>query len=118
MGLTISGFYYVALDRFTGAIDALYFDQGSQPYQALRMRPISNRECVGRDDRALGEEWRKHETLSGVSEENGRVDGGGDNMEGVQDRDTRRYGSGRCVGWGEGSGDVGVRRWFPAVEFR
>jgi hypothetical protein len=38
-GLTISGFYYIALNRLTGEIDGLYYDPGSQPYQALQMRP-------------------------------------------------------------------------------
>ena len=38
-GLTISGFYYVALNRMTGEIDGLYYDPGSQPYQALKMTP-------------------------------------------------------------------------------
>ncbi len=38
-GLTISGFYYIALNRLTGEIDGLYYDPGSQPYQALRMVP-------------------------------------------------------------------------------
>lgn len=38
-GLTISGFYYIALNRVTGEIDGLYYDPGSQPYQALRMIP-------------------------------------------------------------------------------
>ena len=38
-GLTISGFYYIALNRMTGQIDGLYYDPGSQPYQALKMVP-------------------------------------------------------------------------------
>ena len=38
-GLTISGFYYIALNRDTGEIDGLYYDPGSQPYQALKMVP-------------------------------------------------------------------------------
>jgi hypothetical protein len=38
-GLTISGFYYIALDRMTGEIDGLYYDHCSQPYQALKMVP-------------------------------------------------------------------------------
>ena len=39
LGLTISGFYYIALNRLTGEIDGLYYDPGSQPYQALKMVP-------------------------------------------------------------------------------
>jgi Vacuolar import and degradation protein len=38
-GLTISGFYYVALNRVTGELDGLYFDPGSQPFQSLKMVP-------------------------------------------------------------------------------
>jgi hypothetical protein len=38
-GLTISGFYYIALNRMTGEIDGLYYDHCSQPYQALKMVP-------------------------------------------------------------------------------
>lgn len=38
-GLTISGFYYVALHRQTGRIEALYYDCTSAPYQRLRMGP-------------------------------------------------------------------------------
>lgn len=39
-GLTISGFYYVALRRQTGEIDGLYFDPGSAPFQVLGLRPV------------------------------------------------------------------------------
>lgn len=38
-GLTISGFYYVALERKTGRIEALYYDCGSTPFQKLKMSP-------------------------------------------------------------------------------
>ena len=38
-GLTISGFYYVALHRMSGRIEGLYYDAGSAPYQHLRMSP-------------------------------------------------------------------------------
>ena len=38
-GLTISGFYYIALNRLTGEIEGLYYDPGSSPYQSLRMVP-------------------------------------------------------------------------------
>jgi hypothetical protein len=36
-GLTISGFYYIALHRQSGRIEGLYYDPGSQPFQSLRM---------------------------------------------------------------------------------
>ncbi|KAK5072024.1 hypothetical protein LTR64_004197 [Lithohypha guttulata] len=39
-GLTISGFYYVALNRQTGQIEALYYDCGSAPFQRLKMGPL------------------------------------------------------------------------------
>ncbi|KAI9833061.1 MAG: hypothetical protein M1819_003894 [Sarea resinae] len=38
-GLTISGFYYVSLRRDTGAIEGLYFDPSSSPYQHLTLTP-------------------------------------------------------------------------------
>lgn len=38
-GLTISGFYYITLNRQTGAIDGLYYDPGSSPYQQLSLKP-------------------------------------------------------------------------------
>ncbi|KAH0830857.1 hypothetical protein AYO21_11671 [Fonsecaea monophora] len=38
-GLTIAGFYYIALNRLTGEIDGLYYDPGSQPYQTIKMLP-------------------------------------------------------------------------------
>ncbi|KPI44449.1 uncharacterized protein AB675_8736 [Cyphellophora attinorum] len=38
-GLTISGFYYIALHRQSGSIEGLYCDPGSQPYQSLKMAP-------------------------------------------------------------------------------
>ncbi len=38
-GLTISGFYYVALRRQTGEIEGLYYDPGSLPFQVLDLRP-------------------------------------------------------------------------------
>ena len=38
-GLTISGFYYVALRRQTGEIEGLYYDPGSLPFQVLELKP-------------------------------------------------------------------------------
>lgn len=37
-GLTISGFYYVSLRRRDGAVEGLYFDPTSTPYQCLRLK--------------------------------------------------------------------------------
>jgi hypothetical protein len=39
-GLTISGFYYVALDRRTGGLEGLYYDPQSSPYQCLKLESI------------------------------------------------------------------------------
>lgn len=36
-GLTISGFYYVAMKRDSGTIEGLYYDPESQPYQRLEL---------------------------------------------------------------------------------
>lgn len=36
-GLTIAGFYYVCMDRQTGAILGYYYDPQSQPYQRLQL---------------------------------------------------------------------------------
>ena len=81
-GLTISGFYYVALNRVTGELDGLYFDPGSQPFQSLRMVPQDSGRKIS------------------VSME----DDGGDFV------DSRKNG-GLMPG-------LGVRKYFPAVEFR
>lgn len=37
--LTIAGFYYAALDRLTGAVQAVYYDPASSPDQRLRLEP-------------------------------------------------------------------------------
>lgn len=71
-GLTISGFYYIALNRETGEIEGLCYDSGSQPYQSLKLKPES---CTRAD----------------VSDE----------------QHPSRMSSG-----------LGVKKWFPAVEFR
>ncbi|EOA90206.1 uncharacterized protein SETTUDRAFT_182716 [Exserohilum turcica Et28A] len=39
-GLTISGFYYVALDRRSGRLEGLYYDPQSSPYQCLKLESI------------------------------------------------------------------------------
>jgi hypothetical protein len=38
-GLTISGFYYISLNREAGLIEGLYYDPGSSPYQYLTLNP-------------------------------------------------------------------------------
>ncbi|RAK99046.1 GID4/VID24 family protein [Aspergillus ibericus CBS 121593] len=38
-GLTISGFYYISLNRQSGHIEGLYYDPGSSPYQQLSLKP-------------------------------------------------------------------------------
>ncbi|OAP58016.1 hypothetical protein AYL99_07106 [Fonsecaea erecta] len=42
-GLTIAGYYYIALNRLTGEIDGLYYDPGSQPFQTIKMVPEGTR---------------------------------------------------------------------------
>ncbi|KAF2850092.1 hypothetical protein T440DRAFT_499319 [Plenodomus tracheiphilus IPT5] len=39
-GLTISGFYYVCLRRRDGALEGLYYDPQSSPYQCLRLESV------------------------------------------------------------------------------
>lgn len=40
-GLTISGFYYIVLDRQTGCVEGLYYDPASTPFQRLKLRGCS-----------------------------------------------------------------------------
>ncbi|KAF1832213.1 hypothetical protein BDW02DRAFT_571279 [Decorospora gaudefroyi] len=39
-GLTISGFYFVVLERRTGVLEGLYYDPQSSPYQCLRLESV------------------------------------------------------------------------------
>ncbi|USP78299.1 hypothetical protein yc1106_05573 [Curvularia clavata] len=39
-GLTISGFYYVALNRTSGKLEGLYYDPQSSPYQCLKLESV------------------------------------------------------------------------------
>ncbi|KAL9111431.1 MAG: hypothetical protein Q9227_004108 [Pyrenula ochraceoflavens] len=41
-GLTIRGFYYIAMERSTGKIEGLYYDPESQPYQQLILKPADS----------------------------------------------------------------------------
>lgn len=41
-GLTIAGFYYVVMDRQTGAIAGYYFDPNNQPWQRLELNAEPN----------------------------------------------------------------------------
>ncbi|KIW15999.1 hypothetical protein PV08_06050 [Exophiala spinifera] len=93
-GLTISGFYYIALNRLTGEVDGLYYDPGSQPYQALRMipegMPLSNilsgktAKSGSYSPRAFGE---RKDHICGCSDPNCKE-------------------------------KVGLKRWFPSIELR
>jgi hypothetical protein len=40
-GLTIAGFYYVALHRLTGQLRGFYYDPASSPFQELNLRVCS-----------------------------------------------------------------------------
>ncbi|KAL2871113.1 GID4/VID24 family protein [Aspergillus lucknowensis] len=42
-GLTISGFYYISLNRESGHIEGLYYDPGSSPYQQLSLKPETSK---------------------------------------------------------------------------
>ncbi|KAG2488283.1 hypothetical protein HYH03_013133 [Edaphochlamys debaryana] len=42
--LTISGFYYLSLDRLTGAVRGLYHDARSAPLQVLQLEPVELRQ--------------------------------------------------------------------------
>lgn len=98
-GLTISGFYYVALNRQTGQIDGLYYDPGSQPYQSLRMAP----EGVALSP-AEGEQQQQH------------TDGARGSLRPQYEDGV--VGSESGGGNGKRNANAEVRRWFPAVEFR
>ena len=37
--LTISGFYYISMDRSNGEVEGLYYDPKSTPYQHLSLKP-------------------------------------------------------------------------------
>ncbi|KAL6777330.1 hypothetical protein ACKKBF_B21100 [Auxenochlorella protothecoides x Auxenochlorella symbiontica] len=49
--LTIAGFYYLCLDRITGAIEGLYFDPSSTPDQQLTLEP---QQAAGDEGLAFG----------------------------------------------------------------
>lgn len=57
-GLTISGFYYIAMRRDTGTIEGLYYDPGSQPYQQLSMVPEGTKRDSGV---AIKRQWPAYE---------------------------------------------------------
>jgi hypothetical protein len=54
--LTISGFYYISLDRLTGAVEGWYYDSKSHPYQSLTLSPAGVAEAGGFS--AAGMEFR------------------------------------------------------------
>ncbi|KAI7056196.1 hypothetical protein KC340_g18051 [Hortaea werneckii] len=47
-GLTISGFYYIVLDRQTGCVEGLYYDPASTPFQRLKLRGCSSSQIRSR----------------------------------------------------------------------
>lgn len=98
-GLTISGFYYIALHRQTGAIEGLYYDPGSQPYQELRLLPEGCRDAKWADN-------VRDQEMAGRSDASVLDNGDAD--------DTSTGGR----GFSTGDPMVGVKRWFPSVEFR
>lgn len=57
-GLTISGFYYVSLNRRTGSIEGLYYDAGAGPFQRLKMEVASSARdssCTSEDQNGRSE---------------------------------------------------------------
>ena len=96
-GLTISGYYYIALERSTGKIEGLYFDPGSQPYQELWLKPEGS-QTASEDKADLTGEKMGDDTASTLDSEatDEKVDGVMDvSMDGI-----------------------GRKKWFPSVEFR
>ncbi|KAI7827761.1 vacuolar import and degradation protein-domain-containing protein [Kickxella alabastrina] len=45
-GLTIEGFYYICMDRITGAIEGAYFDPSTQPNQRLTLSVKNDGKCL------------------------------------------------------------------------
>lgn len=74
----------------TGELDGLYFDPGSQPFQSLKMIPADGASASATD-------------LEFV--------------EGRQEQERECEGLGVAASAGAEL-KLGVRRWFPAVEFR
>ena len=96
-GLTISGFYYIALHRQTGRIEGLYYDPGSQPFQRLGMLPEGS-----------AKQKEGIEKGEGKGEDRKRLNGDGDEVEELRGKMGRQ----NVVVPGA------VRRYFPSVEFR
>jgi hypothetical protein len=137
-GLTISGFYYVALHRQTGKIDGLYYDPGSQPYQNLRMVPdgMPLPRPDGTDEPMEGadaqSQIKQEEVEAEVEIKMEADDSGGvkikqepddDDLEkkaGILQMDvdmTDARASDRRL-YHKIRNDAPLRKWFPAVEFR
>jgi hypothetical protein len=93
-GLTISGFYYIALNRISGELDGLYFDPGSQPYQSLKMVPWNFNHAATQDVRL-----DKCDENKKVEEVDCAASGSAGSKNGVMR-------------------ELGLRRYFPAIEFR
>ncbi|RMY60957.1 hypothetical protein D0863_11431 [Hortaea werneckii] len=66
-GLTISGFYYIVLDRQTGGVEGLYYDPASTPFQRLKLRGCSSgqnrRPSSVSSGGGVGDEKKKMESL-------------------------------------------------------
>ena len=46
-GLTIAGFYYICMDKYTGRVVGYYCDPNSTPFQKLSLRPCSPENSKG-----------------------------------------------------------------------
>ncbi|KAI7338107.1 hypothetical protein KC354_g17536 [Hortaea werneckii] len=73
-GLTISGFYYIVLDRQTGCVEGLYYDPASTPFQRLKLRGCSSSQIRSR---------RLSSPSGGTSARNGDGNGGGNGGGGM-----------------------------------
>ena len=92
----------------TGRIEGLYFDPGSQPYQELKLWPEGT---AGPGYRAGPDSIDR----TGDEDHDGPTNRSGDKDVGV-DVDNDRLS--RTDGPGSTSEQVGLKKWFPSVEFR
>ncbi|RMY81212.1 hypothetical protein D0862_12436 [Hortaea werneckii] len=74
-GLTISGFYYIVLDRQTGGVEGLYYDPASTPFQRLKLRGCSSSSSRSRRPSSPG--YGGGAAGGGTSARNGGGNGGG-----------------------------------------
>lgn len=78
-GLTISGFYYIVLDRQTGGVEGLYYDPASTPFQRLKLSGCSSSQSRSRRPSSPGGGG----AAGGKSAGNGAGSGGGGNGGGM-----------------------------------